>query len=115
MHTAEHVSGAEADVVSGGDSLADIDCTCLTVQDGGPNDADGSINGEYDDPSGIAEAAPVQIVDVNPAGYAKRKTVGGGGCSVSEGGPGDFGLVFLALLGAIGLFRKRLLASLASR
>ena len=90
-------------------------CLQLTVQDGGPNDADGSINGEYDDPSGIAEAAPVQIVDVNPAGYAKRKTVGGGGCSVSEGGPGDFGLVFLALLGAIGLFRKRLLASFASR
>ena len=87
-------------------------CLQITVQDGGPNDADGSINGEYDDPSGIAEAAPVKVVIVPDT--SNRKKVGGG-CSVSEGGPGDFGLVILALFGALGLFRKRLLASLMSR
>ena len=96
------------------DGLAEGDtCLQLTVQDGGPNDADGSVNGEYDDPSGIAEAAPVQVVPI-PDSSSQRK-VGGGGCSVSEGGPGDFGLLFLALLAALGLFRKRLLASLISR
>ena len=95
------------------DGLAEGDtCLQLTVQDGGPNDADGSVNGEYDDPSGIAEAAPVEVVIVPDT--SKRRKVGGG-CSVSEGGPGDFGLMFLALLGALGLFRKRLLASLMSR
>jgi MYXO-CTERM domain-containing protein len=95
------------------DGLAEGDtCLQLTVQDGGPNDADGSTNGEYDDPSGIAEDAPVEVVIVPDT--SKRRKVGGG-CSVSEGGPGDFGLVFLALLGALGLFRKRLLASLMSR
>jgi hypothetical protein len=95
------------------DGLAEGDtCLQLTVQDGGPNDADGSVNGEYDDPSGIAEAAPVKVVIVPDT--SNRKKVGGG-CSVSEGGPGDFGLVFLALLGALGLFRKRLAASLLNR
>ena len=95
------------------DGLAEGDtCLQLTVQDGGPNDADGSVNGEYDDPSGIAEAAPVKVVIVPDT--SDRKKVGGG-CSVSEGGPGDFGLVFLALLGALGLFRKRLAASLLNR
>ena len=87
-------------------------CLQITVQDGGPNDADGSINGEYDDPSGIAEAAPVKVVIVPDT--SNRKKVGGG-CSVSEGGPGDFGLVILALFSALGLFRKRLLASLMGR
>jgi len=95
------------------DGLTEGDtCLQLTVQDGGPNDADGSVNGEYDDPSGIAEAAPVKVVIVPDT--SSRKKVGGG-CSVSEGGPGDFGLVFLALLGALGLFRKRLAASLLNR
>ena len=87
-------------------------CLQITVQDGGLNDADGLPNGEYDDPSGIAEAAPVKVVIVPDTSNRKRV---GGGCSVSEGGPDDFGLVFLALLGALGLFRKRLLASLMSR
>ena len=80
-------------------------CLQLTVQDGGPNDADGAINGEYDDPSGIAEAAPVQVVEV-PKQPANAPKVGGG-CSVSQG-PGDFGLLLLAMLGLLGLARKRL-------
>ena len=87
-------------------------CLQITVQDGGPNDADGQTNGEYDDPSGIAEAVPVVVVEV-PDVSSQRK-VGGGGCSVSEG-PGDFGLLFLALLGALGLLRKRFMTSIVNR
>jgi len=55
---------------------------------------------------------PVVVVEV-PDVSSQRK-VGGGGCSVSEG-PGDFGLLFLALLGALGLLRKRFMTSIVNR
>jgi len=84
-------------------------CLQLTIQDGGPNDADGEINGGIDDPSGIAVAAPVLIVDVNPEGFQNRRKVGG--CSVAEG-PGDYGLVLLALLALLGMSRRRFRALL---
>jgi len=80
-------------------------CLQLTVEDGGPNDADGVVNGEYKDPSGIAAPAPVRVVEVLKIPASAPKV--GGGCSASQG-PGDFGLLLLALLGLIGLFRKRL-------
>ena len=79
----------------------------MTLQDGGPNDADGLVNGEIDDPSGIAEPAPVLVVELNTEGYQNRKKVGGG-CSVAEG-PGDFGLILLAMLAGLGMLRRRLL------
>ena len=82
-------------------------CLQLTLQDGGPNDADGEVNGEIDDPSGIAAPAPVMVVDVGSEAYQNRKKVGGG-CSVGEG-PGDFGLVLLAMLAGLGMLRKRML------
>ena len=82
-------------------------CLQLTLQDGGPNDADGVVNGEIDDPSGIAAPAPVMVVDVGSEAYQNRKKVGGG-CSVGEG-PGDFGLVLLAILAGLGMLRKRML------
>ena len=81
-------------------------CLQLTLQDGGPNDADGVVNGEIDDPSGIAAPAPVMVVDVGSEAYQNRKKVGGG-CSVGEG-PGDFGLVLLAMLAGLGMLRRRL-------
>ena len=84
-------------------------CLQLTLQDGGPNDADGLVNGEIDDPSGIAEPAPVLVVELNTEGYQNRKKVGGG-CSVAEG-PGDFGLILLAMLAGLGMLRRRLLRS----
>jgi len=80
-------------------------CMQLTLQDGGPNDADGEVNGSYKDPSGIAEAAPVQVVEINADGYKSRKKVGGG-CSVVEGSS-DAGLLVLMLLGLAGLLRRR--------
>lgn len=82
-------------------------CLQLTLEDGGPNDADGAVNGEIDDPSGIAAPAPVQVVDVGSEAYQDRKKVGGG-CSVSEG-PGDYGLILLAMLAGLGMLRRRML------
>jgi len=84
-------------------------CMQLTLQDGGPNDADGEVNGSYKDPSGIAEAAPVQVVEINADGYKSRKKVGGG-CSVVDGSA-DAGLIVLMLLGLAGLLRRRFVAA----
>ena len=84
-------------------------CMQLTLQDGGPNDADGEVNGSYKDPSGIAEATPIQVVDINPEGYQSRRRVGGG-CSVVEGAT-DAGLLVLMLLGLAGLLRRRFTAA----
>jgi MYXO-CTERM domain-containing protein len=84
-------------------------CMQLTLQDGGPNDADGEVNGSYKDPSGIAEATPVQVVEINADGYKSRKKVGGG-CSVVEGSA-DTGLLVLLLLGLAGLLRRRFVAA----
>ena len=77
----------------------------LTLQDGGPNDADGEVNGSYKDPSGIAEEAPLQVVIIDER-YESRKNVGGG-CSVVEGSS-DAGLLLLMLLGLAGLLRRRM-------
>ena len=81
-------------------------CLQLTLEDGGPNDADGEINGIIDDPGGIATVAPVQVVEINAEGYSNRKSVGGGGCSVSTGSS-DYGLVLLLLLGGLMFVRRR--------
>ena len=80
----------------------------LTLQDGGPNDADGEVNGSYKDPSGIAEEAPVQVVIIDDR-YDNRKSVGGG-CSVVAGSS-DAGLLLLMLLGLAGLLRRRIRAA----
>jgi len=84
-------------------------CMQLTLQDGGPNDADGEVNGSYKDPSGIAEATPIQVVDINPEGYQSRRRVSGG-CSAVDGAT-DAGLLVLMLLGLAGLLRRRFTAA----
>jgi len=81
-------------------------CLQLTMEDGGPNDADGEVNGVVEDPSGIAVPTPVTIVEINADGYKARKSVGGG-CSVSNGST-DLGLIMLLLLGLAGLVRRRM-------
>ena len=81
-------------------------CLQLTLQDGGPNDADGEVNGIFKDPSGIAEEIPVQVVIVPDS--SKQKRVGGGsGCSVANG-PGDFGLLILLVLSLLTLLGTRI-------
>jgi hypothetical protein len=80
-------------------------CLQLSLEDGGPNDADGEVNGIIDDPGGIAVEAPVQAVEINTDGYQARKKVGGG-CTVSTNA-NDPGLLIL-MLAALGyLFRRR--------
>ncbi len=88
------------------DGLTEGDsCLQLTLEDGGPNDADGEVNGVFKDPSGVAEEAPVQVVI--PPDTSQQKRVGGsGGCSVATG-PGDFGLVFLLLATLSGMLWRR--------
>lgn len=82
-------------------------CLQLIMQDGGPNDADGELNGVLVDPSGIAVATPVKAVSVNTEGYQARKKVGGG-CSVTTGNI-DLGLVILLILASIGLLRRKVI------
>ncbi len=87
-------------------------CIQLTLQDGGPNDADGEINGVYQDPSGIAQRVdsgnsptPPASSTNNSAGVTESATdsspkggkSGGGGCTVSSG-QADWGLVLLLLM-----------------
>ena len=100
--------GAGDDAYIDGLTAGDM-CLQLTLEDGGPNDADGQVNGAIDDPGGIAIAAPVLVVEINAEGHQSRRKVGG--CSVVEG-PGDYGLVLLALLALAGLTRRRFRALL---
>ena len=74
-------------------------CVQLTIEDGGPNDADGQINQTIDDPGGVAEQLP-QATDV----------------TVSGSGGGALGLWSIVLLTLLAMFRlhrgRRLLISL---
>jgi hypothetical protein len=66
-------------------------CVQLTIEDGGPNDADGSANHSVDDPGGVAEKITSQ-----------QSTTSGGG-----GGGGSSGILFLLLLTSLFLWRRR--------
>ncbi len=94
-----------SDEYSEGLTIGD-NCLQLTLQDGGPNDADGEVNGVFKDPSGIAEKAPVKVV-IPPNTTNQKRVGGGGGCSVASG-PSDFGLLILLVLASLGWFRQRL-------
>ncbi len=67
-------------------------CVQLQIADGGPNDADGEVNGFVVDPGGVGTASRVDF-----------KTSGGG----KRGGGGSAGLGLLALLGLTGLVLRR--------
>ena len=73
-------------------------CVQLTIEDGGPNDADGSINGVVQDPGGVVQLPA-------PSG-------GGGGCTVARGTGVDPTLWLLGLFAFLGirLQRRRTLA-----
>lgn len=96
-------------------------CLQLSLEDGGPNDADGSVNGLIDDPGGIATAAETDgsgsttggtdtsggsggttstgtTATGSPSTAPSSKSGGGGGCAVSTGRAPDFGLLVLLLL-----------------
>lgn len=70
-------------------------CVQLTIQDGGPNDADGVANGAINDPGGVATAEPQAPA---PGAPGDNVTVG-----ISGSGGGASSPWFLFVLG-IGLF-----------
>ena len=63
-------SGVLANKLRDGD-----ECVQLTIEDGGPNDADGLVNGSVSDPGGVAEVPATPLPE--------PETSGGGGCSLS--------------------------------
>jgi hypothetical protein len=70
-------------------------CVQLTIEDGGPNDADGGINASISDPSGVAVLTEPAATPTAPAGDGSS-----GGCSLNAGGERD---LFFYLLVAVSL------------
>jgi hypothetical protein len=64
------ITGALADKLRAGD-----ECVQLTIEDGGPNDADGSVDGSVSDPGGVAEVPATAL--------PPTQSLGGGGCSLT--------------------------------
>ena len=69
-------------------------CVQLSIQDGGPNDADGLLNGVIRDPGGVGVVA--QSLSGSTSAGEGSGGGGGGGCSVSDSRSPD--PVFLLLL-----------------
>ena len=75
-------------------------CLELTIEDGGPNDADGLVNGVIVDPGGIAipnSNTPDSLIESNLAQVAASNE------GVEAGGSSAFNLMFLGLLLIAGL------------
>jgi len=91
------ITGSLADKLRAGDW-----CVQLTIEDGGPNDADGMANGSVSDPGGVAEVPAVGL----PATQTS-----GGGCSIAghRTTAADAGHWWLlaGLLGWLGLKRRK--------
>lgn len=81
-------------------------CVRLTLEDGGPNDADGRANGQILDPGGVAAPASSSSGSSNSLSSSESGGGGGGGCSLDRSGSGDPLLPLLALFAAAGLLRK---------
>jgi hypothetical protein len=86
-------------------------CVQLTMEDGGPNDADGQRNGVIKDPGGVA-SFPQAIADDNEEQVRTTSSGGGGGggggCVASARGSVDPLLPLMTLWSVLGLMRKRL-------
>jgi hypothetical protein len=70
-------------------------CVQLTLQDGGPNDADGAVDGSIEDPGSVATPAADETV------YVIRSKVKGGG-----GGAADMALLCLLALWSLARIRR---------
>jgi thermitase len=84
-------------------------CVELTIQDGGPNDADGAANGVIEDPSGVGVAKPAGVTD-NAAGGGSGASSGGGGgggCALNPAAPFDPSLLLMALVAGVYVVRRR--------
>ena len=80
-------------------------CVQLTIQDGGPNDADRAVNGRIVDPGTVA----TQVPPPPPPPVTPTSSSGGGGCAVGDGS-GDPTLPVLVLAALAYLLRRRLVA-----
>ena len=78
------------------------DCVRLTIEDGGPNDADGLVNGHIVDPGGPAVA--IASTDSDAGGETAASPAGGGGCTLGTGARPD---PLWFLFAAIGAWRMR--------
>jgi len=84
-------------------------CVQLTLEDGGPNDADGQRNGVVKDPGGVgaypqavADGSDVQVNSTSSGGDG-----GGGGCVAGIRGSVDPLLPLMVLLSVVGLVYRR--------
>ncbi len=74
-------------------------CVQLTIEDGGPNDADNTQNQSIDDPGGVAVERGLATPPVtSPGGYAYTVN--------SSGGGGQWHPLWLALMAMVWLRRK---------
>jgi len=81
-------------------------CLQLSIEDGGPNDSDGQIDGTLANFSGVALRTPPE--PVAPAPQPGRAYQSGGGCTVATGSSQDGSLMLLIALGLLRLVRGRL-------
>jgi hypothetical protein len=75
-------------------------CVQLTLQDGGPNDADGRFNGVIKDPGGVG-------LSLQAADNVTSSAFSGGGCVAGNRGKVDPLLPMLLLLSVFALSRRR--------
>ena len=78
------------------------DCVRLTIEDGGPNDADRLVNGHIVDPGGPAVA--IASSDGGGGSGTAASPAGGGGCTLGTGARPD---PLWFLFAAIGAWRMR--------
>jgi thermitase len=84
-------------------------CVQLTLQDGGPNDADGRFNGVIKDPGGVA-LSPQAADDVTSStSSGGGGGGGGGGCTATSRNGTDPLLPLLVTLAALGIARRRII------
>jgi len=86
-------------------------CVQLTLEDGGPNDADGQRNGVIKDPGGVG-SSPQAVVDssetqVDSTSSGGGGGGGGGGCVAGGRGGVDPLLPLMVLLSVFGLKRRQ--------
>ena len=81
-------------------------CLHLSIEDGGPNDSDGLIDGTVTNFSGLG--LKVVTGPAAPSPKAKVYSHSGGGCTVAAGSSQDGSLMLLVALGLLRLARGRL-------
>jgi large repetitive protein len=78
-------------------------CLQLTIEDGGPNDADGEINSAISDPGAVGVLIPVQVtpnVQTTPAAATSITT-----SSIHSSGGGSLGWAMIVMLLLLGSFK----------